>query len=127
MRRAFAVLLFALLLAACGTDQTSGTELGTIRGRVLLAPTCPVEQVSSPCPPRPLSDVVVRVVGAKGKVLASTTSTDGGRFEIEVRSGSFLLTASIEQDPARSVIPTRVRVVAGTVSHANVLVDSGIR
>lgn len=127
MRRAFALLLFALLLAACGTDQTSGTELGTIRGRVLLAPTCPVEQVASPCPPRPLSDVVVRVVDAKGKVLAATTSNDGGRFEIEVRSGSYLLTASIEQDPARSVIPTRVRVDAGAVSHANVLVDSGIR
>lgn len=127
MRRAFALLLFALLLAACGTDQTSGAGLGTIRGRVLLAPTCPVEQVSSPCPPRPLSDVPVRVVDANGKVLASTTSDDGGRFEIEVLPGSFLLTASIEEDPARSVIPTRVQVVAGTVSRANVLVDSGIR
>ena len=52
---------------------------------------------------------------------------DGGRFEIEVLPGSFLLTASIEEDPARSVIPTRVQVVAGTVSRANVLVDSGIR
>ena len=127
MRRAFALLLFALLLAACGTAQTSGAGLGTIRGRVLLAPTCPVEQVSSPCPPRSLSDVPVRVVDANGKVLASTTSDDGGRFEIEVPPGSFLLTASIEEDPARSVIPTRVQVVAGTVSHANVLVDSGIR
>lgn len=127
MRRVSALVLFALLLAACGTDQTSRTGLGTIRGRVLLAPTCPVEQVSSPCPPRPLSDVVVRVEDANGKLLAATTSDDGGRFEIEVRSGSFLLTAAIEEDPARSVIPTRVRVVAGTVSHANVLVDSGIR
>jgi len=127
VRRAFALLLFAPLLAACGSDQTSGAELGTIRGRVLLAPTCPVEQISSPCPPRPLSDVLVRVVDANGKVVAETTSNDGGRFEIEVRSGSFMLTASIEEDPARSVIPTRVQVVAGTVSHANVLVDSGIR
>ena len=127
MRRAFALLLFALLLVACGTEQTSDSELGTIRGRVLLAPTCPVEQVSSPCPPRRLSDVVVRVVDARGRVLATTTSNDAGRFEVEVRPGSFLLTGSIEQDPARSVRPARVQVVAGTVTRANVLVDSGIR
>ena len=127
MRRSLALLVFALLLAACGTDQTPGTELGTIRGRVLLAPTCPVEQVSRPCPPRPLSEVVVRVVDGNGKVLAAATSGDGGRFEIRVRPGSYLLTASIEEDPARSVTPTRVEVTAGTVAHANVLVDSGIR
>ena len=127
MRRLFALLTIGLLLAACGTDGGSGARLGTIRGRVLLAPTCPVERASSPCPARPLSHVVVRVADADGRVLADATSDEGGRFEIDVRPGSFLLTASIEQDPARLVRPTRVRVTAGTVTHANVLVDSGIR
>ena len=127
MRRSFALLIVGLLLAACGSDSGSGTELGTIRGRVLLAPACPVEQVSSPCPPRPLADVDVRVVDAGGDVLASATSDDDGRFEVDVPPGSFLLTAAIQKDPARSVRPTRVHVVAGTVTRANVLVDSGIR
>ena len=101
--------------------------MGTIRGRVLLGPTCPVEQVSSPCPPRPVPHVPVRIVGANGDVLAHATSDDAGRFELTVAAGSYLLTASIDHDPARSVKPTRVRVVAGTVVRANVLVDSGIR
>jgi hypothetical protein len=123
------LLTVALLLVACaqGRGPGSGESLGTIRGSVLLAPTCPVEQVSTPCPPRPLSGVRVRVVDANGDVMASDVSDNGGRFEMDVQAGSYLLGASIDQDPARSVRPTRVQVAAGTVSHANVLVDSGIR
>jgi len=41
--------------------------------------------------------------------------------------GSYLLTASIEEDPARSVAPVRVVARAGEVVHADVLVDGGIR
>ena len=120
-------MIVALLLAACGSEEGPATGLGTIRGRVLLSPTCPVEQASSPCPPRPLSHVLVRVVDADGDVRASTTSDGGGRFEVDVRPGSYLLTASIDEDPARSARPSRVEVDAGAVVHANVLVDSGIR
>lgn len=42
-------------------------------------------------------------------------------------AGTYTVTASIEEDPARSVKPTRVEVNAGEVTQANVLVDSGIR
>jgi Carboxypeptidase regulatory-like domain len=130
MRRLFlAPVLLALVLAACarGGPQGSGEGLGTILGSVLLAPTCPVEQVSSPCPSRPLPHVLVRVVDGNGDVQATTTSDRDGRFVVDVRSGSYLLTASIDEDPARAVNPARVHVAAGRVTHANVLVDSGIR
>jgi hypothetical protein len=130
MRRLFlALLILVAVLVACarGGAQGAGERLGTIRGSVLLAPTCPVEQVSSPCPSRPLPNVLVRVVDGNGDVRATTTSDGGGRFEVDVRPGSYLLTASIDEDPARSVKPARVDVAAGTVTHANVLVDSGIR
>lgn len=130
MRRLFpALVLLAMVSVACAGRDGRGSEepLGTIRGSVLLSPTCPVEQVSSPCPPHPLPHVVVRVVDGNGDVQARTTSDGGGRFEVEVRPGSYLLTATIDEDPARSVVPTRVRVAAEAVVHANVLVDSGIR
>ena len=130
MRRLFLAQVFlAVVLVACarGGAQESGERLGTIRGSVLLAPTCPVEQVASPCPPRTLSHVLVRVVDGNGDVQATTTSDGGGRFEVDVRPGSYLLTASIDEDPARSVKPVRIHVVAGRVTHTNVLVDSGIR
>jgi hypothetical protein len=60
-------------------------------------------------------------------VFASAVSGDEGAFTIDVAPGSYLLTASIEEDPARSVKPVRVEVRAGEVVHADVLVDSGIR
>jgi hypothetical protein len=123
------VLLSLMLLAGCarGSSEGSDERLGTIRGSVLLAPTCPVETAESPCPGRPLAAVPVRVVDVDGKVRASAVSGDDGAFTIDVAPGSYLLTASIEEDPARSAKPVRVAVRAGEVVHANVLVDSGIR
>jgi Carboxypeptidase regulatory-like domain len=130
VRRVLPTLLaLALLLVACarGSGQASDEASGTIVGKVLLAPTCPVEQVSSPCPPRALSGVRVRVVDDEGNVLATAVSDVDGGFEIDVPPGSYLLTASIENDPARSLRPTRVEVAAGELAQANVLVDTGIR
>ena len=123
------LLLSFMLLAGCAGSSGAGSDddLGTIRGAVLLAPTCPVESVESPCPGRPLAGVSVRVVDADGTVLASAVSDDDGAFSIDVTPGSYLLTASIEEDPARSVKPVRVQVRAGEMVYSDVLVDSGIR
>ena len=117
------------LLGGCARGSSEGSDegLGTIRGSVLLAPTCPVETTESPCPGRPLAGVPVRVVDADGNVRASAVSSDDGAFTMEVAAGSYLLTASIEEDPARSVKPVRVEVRVGEVVHSDVLVDSGIR
>jgi hypothetical protein len=131
MRRALISFLFLVLvlLTACARGSSAGSDdrLGTIRGEVLLAPTCPVESIQSPCPGRPLAGVPVRVVDADGEVRASAVSDDRGAFTIDVTPGSYLLTASIEQDPARSVKPVRVEVRAGEVVRSDVMVDSGIR
>ena len=123
------VVLSITLLAACarGSSEGSDERLGTINGSVVLAPTCPVETTESPCPGHPLAGVPVRVVDADGNELASSVSGDDGAFTIDVAPGSYLLTASIEKDPARSVAPVRVVASAGEVVHADVLVDSGIR
>jgi hypothetical protein len=121
--------LLSLTLAGCarGSSEGSDERLGTIGGSVLLAPTCPVETTESPCPGRPLAGVPVRVEDADGNVRASAVSDDDGAFTVDVAPGSYLLTASIEEDPARSVKPVRVAVRAGEVVHVNVVVDSGIR
>ena len=131
MQRALVSFLFLVLvlLTACARGSSAGSDdrLGTIHGEVLLAPTCPVESIQSPCPGRPLAGVPVRVVDADGEVRASAVSDDRGAFTIDVTPGSYLLTASIEQDPARSVKPVRVEVRAGEVVRSDVMVDSGIR
>ncbi len=117
------------MLAACARVPAagSGDALGTIRGAVLLAPTCPVESTATPCPGRPLAGVPVRVVDDEGVVRASAVSGNDGTFVIDVAPGSYLLTASIQDDPARSVAPVRVAVRAGEVVRSDVVVDSGIR
>ena len=130
MRRSLLPFLFLLaLLSACAPGSSAGSDdrLGTIRGEVVLAPMCPVESIQSPCPGRPLAGVPVRVVDADGNVRASAVSGDDGAFSIDVAPGNYLLTASIEEDPARSVKPVRVAVRAGEVVHVDALVDSGIR
>jgi hypothetical protein len=125
------VLLVALiLLSACARGPSAGSDdeaVGTIRGAVLLAPTCPVESIESPCPGRPLAGVPVLAVDDEGNVRADTVSDDDGRFAMDVAPGTYRLTASIQEDPARSVKPVRVDVVAGEVVHSDVVVDSGIR
>jgi hypothetical protein len=123
------LFLLLALLAACAPGSSAGPDdrLGTIRGEVLLAPTCPVESLQSPCPGRPLAGVPVRVVDADGHVQAGAVSDDRGAFTIDVTPGSYLLTAVIEEDPARSVKPVRVEVRAGEIVRSDVMVDSGIR
>ena len=125
------ILLVALILfSACARGPSTGSQdeaVGTIRGAVLLAPTCPVESIESPCPGRPLAGVPVLAVDDEGDVRADTVSDDDGRFAMEVAPGTYLLTASIQEDPARSVKPVRVDVVAGEVVHSDVVVGSGIR
>jgi Carboxypeptidase regulatory-like domain len=131
VQRALVSFLFLVLVlfTACARGSSAGSDdrLGTIHGEVLLAPTCPVESIQSPCPGRPLAGVPVRVVDADGNVRASAVSDDRGAFTIDVTPGSYLLTASIEQDPAGSVKPVRVEVRAGEVVRSDVMVDSGIR
>ena len=125
------ILLVALILfSACARGPSTGSDdeaVGTIRGAVLLAPTCPVESIESPCPGRPLAGVPVLAVDDEGNVRADTVSDDDGRFAMDVAPGTYVLTASIQEDPARSVKPVRVDVVAGEVVHSDVVVDSGIR
>lgn len=130
-RSAVPILLVALtLFSACARGPSAGSDdeaVGTIRGAVLLAPTCPVESIESPCPGRPLAGVSVLAVDDEGNVRARTISDDDGRFAMDVAPGTYVLTASIQEDPARSVKPVRVDVVAGEVVHSDVVVDSGIR
>ena len=127
-RSIFLAIVALLVLGACG-EEPAGSEgpLGTIRGSVLLGPTCPVETVTSPCPDRPLAGVRVRAMMDDGSLHASAVSDADGRFVMDVTPGTYTLVASVEGDPARSAAPIRVEVGPGEVVHTDVLVDSGIR
>jgi len=59
-RRALTAVATAILLTGCasrnGADEAGG---GQVTGRVLSAPSCPVERVERPCPPRPVAGAAV--------------------------------------------------------------------
>lgn len=132
MRRVLllAILSLGLVLAACADEQpgdTGGDETGTVRGTVLLGPTCPVETLTDPCSDLPLGDVRVRVLGPAGDVVATARSDAEGAFSVRLAPGDYTVEAVIEDDPARSASPVEVTVVEGREIEITVPVDSGIR
>jgi hypothetical protein len=121
------ILLFALALtlAACGTPAA---QAGTgIQGTVQAGPTCPVERVNSPCPPRPLAATVV-VRDASGAEVTRFHSGADGRFKVDLAPGTYTLVGlNIGSGFLPRPIPTSVTVTPGSYTTINVEYDSGIR
>jgi hypothetical protein len=128
MKRIFATIIMALALAACGTAAASTPPPGTgIQGVVQSGPTCPVERINSPCPPRPLAATVV-VRDAAGHEVARTRSGADGHFSVDVAPGTYTVVGlNINSSMLPRPIPTTVTVTAGSYATVNVEYDSGIR
>src|SRR5436309_13319961 len=78
----------ALMVAACGTPAA---QRGTgIQGTVQAGPTCPVERINSPCPPRPLAATVVVRDGSGAEVTRCHSGVDG-RFKVDLAPGRYTL------------------------------------
>ena len=116
------------LASGCGSAAsklTSGpAALGTVQGTVTAGPTCPVEQAGHPCPPRPVSGAI-SARRADGTTLTATVSKDG-TYRLTVPAGTYTLNIQ-----TRSLLPrcppAKVAVSAGTIVHANISCDTGIR
>lgn len=138
------VLVLPLLLAACGTSagpsQPGGTDPGQtgsghsgpgssgVSGRTLVGPTCPVEQTSSPCPPRPIKAVIEARRPRSPEVVGHTASGEQGYFQLSLAPGTYVLTAKTA-GPARLPHPKQVTVTVKPDEFAQVTIhlDSGIR
>jgi hypothetical protein len=125
MKRLIAPLALGLLLAACGTPAA---QPGTgIQGIVQVGPTCPVERLNSPCPPRPLAATIVVRDGNGAEVTRFHSGADG-RFKINLTPGSYtLLGLAVGSSFLPRPIPTSVTVTQGTYVSVTVQYDSGIR
>jgi hypothetical protein len=124
MFRRAAVSLFALLLlAGCHHAAAPGTG---IRGDVKLGPTCPVENVASPCPDRPFQGEV-RATASDGST--TTVSTDAqGRFTMNLRAGTYVVVAVTSNgNGIPRPVPQSVQVRDGSYTRVTLLVDTGIR
>jgi Carboxypeptidase regulatory-like domain len=113
-------------LAGCagGSAASSGPH-GTVEGRVLSAPSCPVQLVGSPCPPRAVVGATVVATRADRRV-ASTHTAAGGGFSLRLAPGRYLVTATNVGGFASTAAST-VDVRLDTVARLTLTVDSGIR
>ena len=97
-----------------------------MQGTVSASPTCPVERVDQPCPPRSIQ-TEVRVVRGDGTVAARAPSGTDGRFRIDVAPGRYRLEADYPGGPGRECTPVDVASEKGVFTHADVDCDTGIR
>ena len=120
--------LLALFVAACGAGTSSG-PFGTIAGDVVAGPTCPVERVSSPCPPEPVQNRLVTISTPSGAEVARTTTDVTGHFSVDVRPGAYVVTVQIVQGQVglRQITPGNVSVTAGQTTTIHIELDTGIR
>jgi hypothetical protein len=119
------VVVSLLVLGACGssTIHRSSTS-GFVAGRVMAGPTCPVERVGHPCPPRPVvAEVQAR---AAGRVVASTRSGADGSYRLELPVGNYTVGVVgknlFPRCTARAATVTSTHTTAGDIT-----CDTGLR
>jgi hypothetical protein len=117
-----------VLVALLGTAGCAGSSAGDgdsgVTGRVLVGPSCPVEQAGSPCPDRPLATDLEIVRGSD--VVASVSSGEDGRFRVALEPGSYTIRPA-ESGGLPSGQPEDVTVQPHEFTSVTVSFDSGIR
>lgn len=118
----FATSGLLVALTACGA--TTPQPAGTVSGLVVSGPSCPVERIASPCPPRPVAGADV-VASDDGRTVAETHTDASGHFSLTLGNGSHLITAYNIGGYRSSAHATVVVGASPTV--ITLTVDSGIR
>jgi predicted small secreted protein len=120
-----AVVLVAVVLAACGSDAGAGDATSGIRGQALAGPQCPVEVEGSPCPDLPWQGTVIATDAESGEEAMVTTDPEG-RFEFSLDPGTYAVTIAPGSHPP-SAEPQTVVVEADSFTDIVIAVDTGIR
>lgn len=126
MQRLLLSLGLAISLTACGASPAV-TPTSGIQGTVEVGPTCPVERLNSPCPPRPIAATVV-VRSSAGSEVTRFQSDANGQFKVSLAPGTYTLVGlPVGSGFLPRPIPSTATVVAGSYTTVNVEYDSGIR
>lgn len=122
-----AIAASVLLIAGCAStptmDGSSTVALDPIVGTVVAGPSCPVERVRIPCPPRAVVAGAVALLRA-GTVVQTTHTDATGHFRFDASPGAYELQAT-NVGGYRSTVARAVVVSASTA--VVLTLDSGIR
>jgi hypothetical protein len=124
MRSKLLIPLLCFALAACMPTPTPADS--GIRGLVTLGPTCPVVQLSDPCPDKPYQ-ATLDVLSADGQRRVLEFQTDAsGVFQVRLAPGAYILhPGSPQVMPHARDVPFTVQ--AHQFTQVDVSYDSGIR
>ncbi len=129
---ALLVLGVVLSLAACGVSGTGGASAGaqgTLAGKVVARPTCPVERADKPCQPAPVTHRAVSIEDTSGSVVTAVTTDGQGQFNVALDPGSYVVKVAIVtgQPGLRQLTPGDVTILAGETTPLTITLDTGIR
>jgi hypothetical protein len=128
MRKGPIYLLILLTLASCAPAAEGRGPRSGVAGRVLLGPQCPVEQAGSPCPDKPVAAEVQVFKSGSDDLVASTDSSENGRFRIDLEPGSYELLPVVDEVGGLPFAKrVQVTVESGEYSEVALSLDSGIR
>lgn len=127
VKRNAAVAFVLAAVTSCGGAgaSTGSSPSGGVSGRVLSAPSCPVERAGTPCLPRPVHGATVTAYRGKQQV-ASTKTDRSGTFRLSLAGGHYLVVAR-NSGALGTTASKAVDVTANHVSTLTLTVDSGIR
>ena len=130
MKRQSIVAALAITLCAVAALGTSAAAARTrpvsgVSGRITASPTCPVEQVGHPCPPRPVT-ATIKAQKGKGRVVARARSDANGHYSMRLAPGRYTLVVQTgAQFPRCPTTP--VSVPPNQVVTADISCDTGMR
>jgi hypothetical protein len=120
----FLIVAALVLLTGCGGEQSSGrsSDSAELSGVVMIGPTPGPCKANEPCS-RPAGDVDLEFVRS-GQVVASDTTDEQGRYNLQLELGTYLVRAPAYPLPA-TIQPATVTVEDD--ARLNIEIDSGIR
>lgn len=125
--RSTALVATLFALAACGNGpRLADPPESGVRGVVTAGPQCPVLQQGSPCPDRPWQGTV-RASTPDGDVVDEVPTGAGGRFEIQLEPGDYVVAAVTESGRLPTAASREVTVPERGWAEVMLVVDTGIR
>ena len=129
-RLASLVAALALVVSGCGflgqrmptADPDTGVAIAAVAG-----PTCAVEQLGQPCPPRPVAGATVDILDEENATVSSVVTDAEGLAFAPVPPGDYVVRPHPVDGLMGTAQPLDVTVVAGSGTPVTLEYDTGIR